>query len=150
VAVLSSVSALVWSCASGDSARPTDGGWLGDGDLASCVAYGPVGMQRANCPNDLPSEDDCATASPLYEDVRPIFAARCSVCHGTGGLETKFVFDTYAEIHDNAQTRSRILPQIYGCRMPPPCAPDLTPLERKTMLKWFVCGAPEQRDSGAD
>src|SRR5438270_7730859 len=63
-AVLSTVSALVWSCAGGDSARPTDGGFVGDGDLASCVLYGPVGMQRAGCPIDLPSEDDCAMASP--------------------------------------------------------------------------------------
>jgi uncharacterized membrane protein len=139
-------------CCSGAAATavPTDGGALGDGDLASCVMYGPVGTQRPNCPNDLPPEDDCAAATPVYDDVVPIFAERCAVCHHAGGLETKFQFDTYAQIHDNAQTRTLILTQIYGCRMPPPCAPDLSTAERKTMLKWFVCGAPVGRDAGTD
>ena len=152
VAVLWSVPALVWCCSGkgGDPAGPSDGGWLGDGDLTSCVAYGPVGAQRANCPSDLPPAGDCASGSPLYDDVAPIFAARCTVCHQAGGLQVTFSFDTYAAIHDDPQKRTRTLTQIYGCRMPPPCAPDLSAAERKTMLEWFVCGAPEYRDAGTD
>jgi hypothetical protein len=142
---------VVASCGAKSAAGgPSDGGWLGDGDLASCVAYGPVGMQRTNCPSDLPADDDCRTASPVYDDVKPVFATRCAVCHQAGGLETLFQFDTYAQIHDDAAKRTRILTQIYGCRMPPPCAPDLSAEERKTMLKWLVCGAPEGRDAGND
>jgi hypothetical protein len=128
-----------------------DGGAVsGDADLAACVADGPIGMQRPGCPSDLPPDTDCATESPFYADVAPVFAARCSVCHHAGGLETKYIFDTYAQVHDNTAIRTRILTQIYACRMPPPCAPDLSADERRTMLKWLVCGAPESPDAGTD
>jgi uncharacterized membrane protein len=86
----------------------------------------------------------------VYDDVAPIFAARCQICHHAGGLETKYAFDTYAQIHDTTAIRTLILTQIYSCRMPPSCAPNLSADERKTMLKWFVCGAPESRDAGTD
>jgi len=121
-----------------------------DADLAACVADGPILTPRADCPNDRPTEDDCPTASPFYAEVAPIFATRCAICHGASGLETKYQFDTYAEVHDVVAVRSLILFQIYNCRMPPSCAPNLSPDERRTMLKWFVCGAPESADAGAD
>ena len=95
----------------------------------------------------MPPDTDCATASPFYADVAPIFAARCSVCHYPGGFETKYQFDTYAQIMSN-MTNTHALTQIYSCRMPPSCAPNLTAEERATMLKWLVCGAPENRDAG--
>jgi hypothetical protein len=146
-----SVCAVLAGCADGDSpAGPSDSGFEWDGDLAACVASGWVGMPRPNCPMVLPPDDDCATASPVYADVAPIFASRCSVCHHAGGLEMKYVFDTYAEVHDNTTIRTRILTQIYGCRMPPICAPDLSADERQTMLHWLVCGGPESRDAGSD
>jgi uncharacterized membrane protein len=140
-------------CAASDTpppAGPDDSGTVGaDADLAACVADGPIGTPRPNCPSDLPSDTDCATASPVYDDVAPIFAGRCSICHRAGGLETKFIFDTYAQIYVKA-TRTDVLTQIYACRMPPSCAPNLTADERATMLKWLVCGAPESRDAGSD
>jgi hypothetical protein len=140
--------ATLCGCAAKDDPQqvPGDGGV----DLATCVTDGPVGTPRPNCPSDLPPDDDCATASPVYDDVAPIFAARCRICHTAGGLETKYVFDTYAQIHDVSAIRTLILTQIYSCRMPPSCAPDLSADERKTMLKWFVCGAPENHDAGSD
>jgi hypothetical protein len=140
------VCAALVGCGSKDS-RPSDDGGV---DLAACVAHGPIGTPRPGCPSDLPPDTDCATASPFYADVAPIIAARCSVCHHAGGLETKYTFDTYAEVHDNTAIRTRILTQIYACRMPPPCAPDLSAEERRTMLKWLVCGAPERPDAGTD
>jgi hypothetical protein len=143
--------AILAGCADGDApSSPNDGGIAGDGSLASCVASGQVGMPRPNCPMDLPPDDDCATASPVYDDVAPIFAARCSICHHAGGLETKYSFDTYAQVHDNTTVRTRILTQIYGCRMPPICAPNLSTDERQTMLHWLVCGGPESHDAGSD
>jgi hypothetical protein len=150
--IVVSACALLAACGGGDPpAGPADaGGEPADADLAACVADGPVGMPRPNCPNDLPHDDDCATASPVYDDVAPIFAARCQICHHAGGLETVYHFDTYAEIHDNTAIRSLILTQIYSCRMPPPCAPNLSADERATMLKWFVCGAPEGHDAASD
>jgi uncharacterized membrane protein len=144
--ILGTVSACAMLAACASKNEPQDGGV----DLATCVAHGPIGTPRANCPSDLPPDDDCATASPVYDDVAPIFAARCRICHAAGGLETAHLFDTYAQIHDNTMIRADILTQIYNCRMPPSCAPDLSADERKTMLKWFVCGAPASRDAGSD
>jgi hypothetical protein len=128
---------------------PADGG-PSSPDLATCVADGPIGVPRDGCPNELPTDVDCATASPIYDDVAPIFAVRCTICHRPSGLETMHRFDSYGEINASIPMRSRTLTQVYACRMPPSCAPDLSPDERSTMLKWFVCGAPENRDAGTD
>ncbi len=136
-------------CCNG-SAAPNGDGPEADADLPGCVADGPIGIPRSGCPSDLPADDDCPTASPFYEQVAPIFATRCAICHGASGLETKYRFDTYAQVHDVVATRTLILTQIYGCRMPPSCAPNLSPDERRTMLKWLVCGAPEAADAGTD
>jgi len=125
-----------------------DAGEPADADLASCAADGPIGTPRPNCPSDLPPDDDCATASPVYDDVAPIFAERCTICHGPSGYASPmYRFDTYAHIMSN-MTNIHALTQIYGCRMPPTCAPNLAAGERQTLLKWLVCGAPESRDAG--
>jgi hypothetical protein len=146
-----SVCVALAGCTSSDAlpfVEEEDSGPPGDADLAACVADGPIGVARPGCPIDLPPDTDCPTASPFYADVAPIFAARCSVCHHAGGLETKYIFDTYAQVHDNTAIRTRILTQIYACRMPPSCAPNLSAEERSTMLKWLVCGGPESGDAG--
>src|SRR5437868_4755942 len=88
----------VAACSSPQNLPLDDAGEPGGADLAACVADGSVGTPRANCPSDLPPDTDCATASPVYADVAPIFAARCSVCHYPGGFETKYQFDTYPQI----------------------------------------------------
>jgi hypothetical protein len=148
---LASCLSLVSMSCSGEPplGAPTDSG-TPDVDLATCVADASLRVPRPGCPSDFPTDTDCPTASPVYDDVAPIFAARCSICHRANGLETKFVFDTYAEIHDNDATRADIITQIYSCRMPPSCAPNLLLEERQVMLKWFACSAPEGHDSGAD
>jgi hypothetical protein len=138
------------SC-SGDPpvSAPVDSGFP-DVDLATCAADASLRVRRADCPSDFPTDTDCPSASPVYADVAPIFAARCSICHRANGLVTNFQFDTYAEIHDNEVTRADIITQIYSCRMPPSCAPNLLLEERQVMLKWFACSAPEDHDSAAD
>jgi hypothetical protein len=141
---------ILAGCGGSDAPGPNDSGIVGDGSLGSCVALGPIGTPRPNCPSGLPPDDDCASASPVYDDVAPIFAARCSVCHQTGGLETKYIFDTYAQVHDNITVFRDILTQIFSCRMPPSCAPNLSSDERETMLKWLVCGGPQSRDAGTE
>jgi hypothetical protein len=135
-------------CSSPNTLPLEDAGEPADVDLAACVADGPIGTPRPNCPSDLPPDDDCTTASPIYDDVAPIFAARCAICHRPGGYTTKYQFDTYAHIVSN-MANLQALTQIYTCRMPPSCAPNLHPDERQTLLKWLVCGAPENRDGGA-
>jgi hypothetical protein len=104
------------------------------------------GTPRPDCPNDLPDDTDCPTASPFYEEVAPIIERRCTVCHQPGGLESMLLFRSYDEAY---RLRREMLFQIYSCRMPPSCAPNLTFEERKTVLKWFVCGAPATADAGS-
>jgi len=138
------------ACGNGASTEnPADSG-AADVDLATCVADGPLGSPRDNCPAGLPDGGDCPTASPAYDDVAPIFAARCTICHHPGGLETRFQFDSYSAIHDTPTIRSDIFFQIYSCRMPPSCAPNLHPDERSALLEWFICGDQVSLDAGAE
>jgi hypothetical protein len=135
--------------AGGSDGVPSDAS-VTDRDLAACVADGPISIPRPHCPSDFPDNPDCGPGSPDYTAVAPIFAARCTICHHAGGLETKFRFDSYALIHQNMTTRSDIVSQVYSCRMPPSCAPNLSPEERQTMVLWFACNEPDAPDAGGD
>jgi hypothetical protein len=109
-----------------------DGGCLED----------PVGRSRppADCPRDIPSKDDCATAVPSFErDVGPILAARCKLCHAPGQTAEHILFDTYGEAF---HWYKLMYTQVFGCTMPPSCSGRLADTERNVLLKWFVCGAP--------
>lgn len=95
---------------------------------------------EAGCPQDLPAS--CPAPPPSYAtDVLPVFERRCWMCHSDGGIEDQLHdFSTYDHIF--AQ-KGPILTQVYGCLMP--LADGGTPLtadERKAMLGWLVCGAP--------
>jgi hypothetical protein len=94
------------------------------------------------CSPDLPSDSDCATASPSYEaDIAPIFVKRCTVCHSPTGVQAGTLFDTYPRIKADMM-QLHVFAQIYNCLMPPPGQVPLTAAERATVLKWFVCDAP--------
>jgi hypothetical protein len=146
--IAASLALFLGACGGGSSQSPMDSG-AADVDLATCVASGLLGP-RDNCPTGLPDGGDCPTASPVYDDVAPIFAARCTICHHPGGLVTKLQFDSYSAIHDTPTIRSDIFFQIYRCRMPPSCAPNLHPDERSALLEWFICGDQVSRDAGAE
>jgi hypothetical protein len=93
------------------------------------------------CPNDLPSNAACATELPSYAlDVAPIIEQRCATCHYPGNGQSGDVFDEYDDLYSRRQT---VLTRVYSCVMPPEGAADLTLQERRTLLQWFVCGAPE-------
>lgn len=112
-------------------------------DAAAACTPGPDGSigdpAPADCPNDYPDDTDCPDASPSYQDdIAPIVGRRCMVCHTAGGIAPTPLLGSYAEIH-LPRTQSGMLTFVYGCRMPPSCAPQLTADERKKMLKWFSC-----------
>jgi hypothetical protein len=137
---------LLWllPCA-GCSSESTGG--AADAAAASEMAD-DAASDSPSCPNDLPPDSDCPPAAPSYgAAVAPIIAARCSVCHRPGGLETSMRFSTYA---DAFALRRQMLTTIYACRMPPAGAVPLSTDERQTLLKWFVCGAPPDPPSDAD
>lgn len=78
---------------------------------------------------------------PSYaRDVAPIIEQRCATCHYPGNRQSSDVFTEYDDVYSERQT---VLTRIYACVMPPAAAPALTPDERRTVLSWFVCGAPE-------
>ena len=112
------------------------------GDAACIVVDGSIpDPPRDPCPNDFPDDKDCPGASPSYQtDVAPIVRDKCTVCHVPGGIQPSPLFRTYDEIHIMPNPMS-MMSFIFGCRMPPTCAPQLSDAERKTMLKWFACGA---------
>ena len=94
-----------------------------------------------DCPDDLPTELDCPAAAPTYSAVvSRIVTERCGSCHFEGNPYSSQVFVDYEGTY---AARRTMLTQVYGCNMPPPDAPQLTAEERGALLKWFVCGAPQ-------
>jgi hypothetical protein len=115
---------VAFACTSSSSSSPTDAG----ADTAPAV-----------CPNDLP--DNCPTPTPSYAtDVKGIIDDKCNGCHANGGVgQSTEDFSTYDRIHSR---RGPMLNQVYGCKMPPPDAGQLTADERAKLLGWLVCDAP--------
>jgi hypothetical protein len=120
------------------------------GSMASCGGdsqpdppdtAGGGGESSDDCPNDLPRSDSCATGTPSYRlDAEPIILERCATCHYEGNNRSRYVF---SEREDVSGARQTVLTRIYSCVMPPEGAPPLTPEERRVLLAWLVCGAPD-------
>jgi hypothetical protein len=107
----------------------------GGGDM---LVVPPDMAVASECPNDLPAA--CPAPAPSWDGgVQAIIEARCVVCHKSGGLAFDKPFTTYADVYGY---RSAMLDQVYSCYMPPPDAGQLDPSERRELLGWFVCGAP--------
>jgi hypothetical protein len=93
------------------------------------------------CPSDLPGRDICATSTPSYRlEAALIIEQRCATCHYPDNTQSRYVFTDHDDVYADRQT---VLTRIYGCVMPPDGAPQLTPDERRVLLAWFVCGAPD-------
>jgi uncharacterized membrane protein len=111
------------------------------GDSQPDAPHSADASDDSGCPNDLPSNAACATELPSYAlEVAPIIEQRCATCHFPGNTQTGVVFDEYDQVFSRRQT---VLTRVYSCVMPPEGAASLTVQERRTLLQWFVCGAPE-------
>jgi hypothetical protein len=64
--------------------------------------------------------------------------ARCEPCHAPGGTAPK-VLETYDEVYAD---RTAMLVRVNGCIMPPADAGVLSDDEKRTILGWLVCQAP--------
>jgi uncharacterized membrane protein len=118
--------------------QPAEVSAITDGD-AACPGSGAE-APSGECANDLPASDRCGAMSPSYRDeTSAIVQARCTICHANTAVN-RYAFVSYASI---AAARQPMLTQVYACRMPPACAPVLTASERRALLQWLVCGAPD-------
>lgn len=125
------------SC-SGAQPDPPDTGRGGEpGDAGPDGAAPDV----APCPSDLPERESCSTDTPSYQlAVAPIIEQRCATCHYPDNPRSRYVFSNHDDVSADRRT---VLTRIYGCVMPPADAPQLTSEERRTLLTWLVCGAPD-------
>ncbi len=126
-------------CAQGVSSA--DGSTDSEADANTAIDVALDGGSDASvCPHDLPST--CPSPEPSWmNDVEPIIDRACNPCHGVGGVEqSAFDFSTYQGVHKNFGS---ILSNVYGCLMPPPDAGGLTDAQRRTLLGWLVCAAPD-------
>jgi hypothetical protein len=102
----------------------------------------PDDSAAGTCPSDLPTDADCAAGvAPQYGAViAGIVEQRCEGCHFPQNPFSSQVFGDYAQLF---AARRTALSRVYSCLMPPADAPQLRPEERGALLKWFVCGAPQ-------
>jgi hypothetical protein len=113
----------------------------GNGGESRDAAASDAAPEDNACPNDLPEGDNCTDFTPGYElRVAPIIEQRCVTCHFPDNSRSQYVFSDYEGVF---AARRTVLTRIYGCVMPPAGAPQLTPDERRILLTWLVCGAPD-------
>jgi hypothetical protein len=111
--------------------------------LAACTSSdgsssSSTSSSGSTCPDDLPAA--CPATPPSYaKDVAPAIQASCTPCHAPAGRESNRLLTDYADAFAN---RGPALNQIHACRMPPVDAPPLSAANRKILLDWLVCGAP--------
>ena len=106
--------------------------------LCACSDGGESGSAASSCPNDRPS--DCPATPPSFaSEVMPIFERRCTSCHSPGGAASTKVLTDHPNIYAR---RGSVMTRVYQCAMPPAEATQPTAEERKALLTWLVCGAP--------
>lgn len=108
----------------------------------------PNSNSTPSAPNSSPSYVTPSTSVSFKNDVQPIFATRCVVCHGgTNGLS----LDTYDNVMKGGVNGAVIVPgdvynsrlayYVYSGYMPFRNTP-LTSTEIQTILDWIALGAP--------
>lgn len=92
-----------------------------------------------SCPSDLPSSTDCSSAAPSYsQSVAALIETKCLACHSQGNTISSIELFDHASVYKN---RRLALTQVYQCKMPQ--VGTLSAEQRATLLKYFVCDAPE-------
>jgi hypothetical protein len=109
-----------------------------------CSGAGPTASDSGarSCPSIAPSCPKNAASEPSYaKDVAPILADSCNGCHSPDG---GYGFDlvTYSEVRTQA-LQGDLVTWISDCSMPPSSYPPLTTAERRTLLDWLACDAPD-------
>jgi len=84
----------------------------------------------------------CPPTPPSYRaDIVPTLQQRCFTCHAGSGEEVEdHDFSTFEKVR--AQ-RTAIEGKVRARAMPPVGRPQLSERERKEILAWVSCGAPD-------
>ena len=82
----------------------------------------------------------CPGSPGFQARILPIFQRGCVACHAPGGREASRPLTTHGEIFPR---RSSVLSQLASCAMPPPDGAPISDADRKLVLDWLVCGAPD-------
>ncbi|HWZ88664.1 MAG TPA: c-type cytochrome [Polyangiaceae bacterium] len=90
-----------------------------------------------------PPDDQAACMDPSlgYDaGIAAILNDTCMPCHAAGGVEANVPLTDYRHVFGERMT---VAGQIVTCTMPPDGSPQLTDAERKQILDWLSCGAPQ-------
>ncbi len=93
------------------------------------------------CPSDRPGECPASGAPSYSLEVAPLLRAYCANCHAAGTpTGDKWPVSDVAWLKANAQN---VLDSIVTCNMPPAGGTPFDECQRKAVLTWLVCGAPD-------
>lgn len=123
-----------WSVTRSVTAAMVSVSWLGigcssDGGGSPAPSCGPV--PRNECPD--------AGAPSFAQEVFSVLDEKCNVCHAHD--PKLWPLTDYSHVSD---WRSQIETTVAGCTMPPSgSSVALTEDERRQILIWTICGAPD-------
>ncbi len=97
---------------------------------------------RAAAPASNSEPQSCASRPPSYRaDIEPVLREKCFACHAAGGSAVdELDLSAFGKVHD---ARVVLEGKVRARAMPPVGRPQLTDAERRTILSWLVCQAPE-------
>lgn len=102
----------------------------------ACVAFLVVGCAGSDaCPG---AELSCGALPPNYQDVAPIIERRCLTCHSAESTTSRKRLDEYARVLGYAAAMEE---QLLSCSMPR--SGGMPAEERRRLLEWLACGAPQ-------
>jgi len=109
----------------------------------ACACAAACGGKTSSCPTEIPA---CPSPAPSFVgEINPIIQSTCVPCHGPGGVEASRPYLTYEDMKTYG-TFIDMYTQVLGCLMPQP-PQQLTPDQRTSLLQWFACGEPDDRNS---
>ena len=93
-------------------------------------------------PSSTPDEPGCPSPPPSYRsEVLPVLREKCFSCHAGSGDEAEdYDLSAFKNVH--AQ-RLAIFGKVRARAMPPAGQEPLTDTERRKLLAWLSCQAPD-------
>ena len=115
------------------------------------MSGGSEDATAADANGNTPAEDAGFPVYTWWQDVQPIVAEKCQLCHGdppqfTAPMPLVAYQDVFARARQSgAPIHSEMVNRIYAesARMPPPSQPQLTEQEKEIIRAWSFNGAPE-------